>query len=524
LLVAAFLARGAYLSVALPYGAPLDERFHYAYASFFAAEGRPPRGDELSISVEERRASLALPRPSVWEQGEAGNAYFYRLDAAERARRRAEAFAFRPAERTEWWFANYESQQPPLAYTLSVPLLRILADAPIDKRLLALRLFGALLASMAVPVVYALMRRFLEGPTALTATAAYVAFPGLGMFVGRFTNDDLALPLMAGVLLMLVVVAGGGLTPYRAAGLATLLAAGLWTKLYFLAMLPAVLSAAALAPKPTRRRALTLAAATVVAAGISILPWLARQRAATGDWLGIKETVWARAMGITAFEQLRALRWFVSPGPLAILGRTFVWPGTWTWTGAPWPVSYAMTAGLVAVALLVQRPASQAARRGVAALALALFWFLVAQAFHATSFAAMARHTHTTPAGQEGWYLLSLLPVLLLAGEAIGRTRRRAFAALAALGLLSDAVLQFGFLPACYAGVLGVPGVPLTAGFALAARPGVAFPILGVFSLPAWRGRWIAALAIVWLALLTASIALVARTRQDADARPSAGG
>jgi hypothetical protein len=236
-----------------------------------------------------------------------------------------------------------------------------------------------------------------------------------------------------------------------------------------------------------------------------------RQRAATGDWLGTAETVWARATGVTAVERLREIPWFLSPEKLAGLTRSFVWPGSWTWMGAPWPVWYAMIAGLVASVLFVQRPAAEAARRGVAALAFALFWFLVAQGFHATSFAAMARHTHTSPPGHEGWYLLSLLPAVLVAGEAIGQTRREAFVALAALGLLSDTVLQFGLLPACYIGILGLPGVPLTAGFALAARPGVVFPILSVFSLTAWRGRWIAALAALWIGLLGAGIALAAR-------------
>jgi hypothetical protein len=523
LLTTAFVARGVYLSLALPYGAPLDEPYHYAYASFFETTGRPPRGAEPSVSAELVRAQGKIPRPSVWETSDASFAHFSRLPASERSIRRSEAFALVPSERKVWVFPNYESQQPPLAYLLAIPLLRLLEAAPIDSRLLALRLFGTLIAAAAVPLVYALLRRFLQRRTALAATAAYVAFPGVGMFVGRFTNDQLALPLMTGLLLFLAVVAEGGLKPLPAVALGALLAAGLWTKLYFLSMLPAVLCAAGLSPRPVRGRTLALAAGAVLAAGIAFLPWVTRQRSATGDWFGLTETVQARGLGVTFVDLLGVTPQLVDPERLAVFARTFVWPGTWTWMGAPWPVSPIVAAGLLAVVVFVRPPPSVIARPGLAALGFALFWFITAQAIHAANFFAIGRKVQSAPvAGHEGWYLLSLLPVLLLAGEGVGRTRCVTFTALAVLCVLVDATLQFGLLPGCYAGIFGIPGTPMTEALRIAFHPRFAFAALAVVSLVGFHGRELAAIAATWLGLICVGIALVnwSNTTEATSPRP----
>ena len=42
LLCAAFGLRGFFLNLALPYGDPLDEIFHFGYAVFFETTGHPP--------------------------------------------------------------------------------------------------------------------------------------------------------------------------------------------------------------------------------------------------------------------------------------------------------------------------------------------------------------------------------------------------------------------------------------------------------------------------------------------------
>src|SRR5258706_3646882 len=235
---AAFLCRGVFLALALPGGDPLDETFHFAYAHFLAETGRVPSPREPSIAVEFLRVSRLLPastrtsaRRISWKEYS---------DAPEETRRelRRRAYEHRPAERRVWLDPNYETQQPPLFYLLASAGLKLLPDARFSTRLLVLRLFATGVAAAAVPLVFLFFRYLLSRDAALAATAAFVAFPGIGSFVGRFTNDALALPIAAALLILFAEAARGRLSRRKTAGLGALLAAGCWTKLYFLLFLP----------------------------------------------------------------------------------------------------------------------------------------------------------------------------------------------------------------------------------------------------------------------------------------------
>lgn len=503
----------------LPFGDPLDEPFHYAYASFMAAAGRPPAGQEPSVAGEVIRASAAMPQPESTGTPTTTFRRFLDLPATEQARRRQQAFASSPVERTAWAYPNYEAQQPPLAYAVVCPFLRLFARAPIDWRLLALRLFGVLIASAAVPIVFALLSRFVETQTALAATAAYAAFPGVGMFVGRFTNDQLALPIAAALLWLLVEIAERGLSAAKAAALAGLLTAGLWTKLYFLAFLPVFPLAARLSPASVRTRTFVRVGGATLAAALLFLPWALRQRARTGDWLGLTETVRARELGVTAAERLREFPGILRPDHFVVLGRTFVWPGTGSWIGAPFPVSLLLAGTFVLLIVSARRPPSRRARPGLAAFGLVLVSFAAAQAAHAATFAAVARKAHSPPgAGYEGWYALVLAPVLLVTGEAFGRQRRTGFVVLAAGGLLADVFLLFGLLPACYALEFRRHATPwFLPCLRFVVHPSRALDVLNAVSLARPGPGWLAAVSIAWLASLSAAIALLVR-------RPEAGG
>ena len=522
LLTAAFLLRGVFLAFALPFGDPLDEPFHYAYASFLASTGRPPQAQQPSISDEEVRASVVMPQPGAFGPSTLTFRQFLEMPAAEQARRREQAFAISPGARTAWRVPDYESQQPPLAYALAAPLLRRLGPSALDRRLLALRLFGALIAAAAVPIVYALLRRFLETRTALAALAAYVAFPGIGTFVGRFTNDQLALPIAAALLWLLVEIAERGITAAQSVALAGLLAAGLWTKLYFLVFLPAFLLTALLSRPAVRARTLARVGAATLAAALVFVPWAARQKALTGDWFGLTDTVRAQELGVTAADRFRELPGLLHPVNLAVLGRTFVWPGTWTWIGAPFPVSLLLGGAFVFLLASARRPPDRSARRGLVALALALGCFAAGQAAHAAAFAAIARKAHAAAAaGFEGWYALILAPVLLVGGEAIGRLRRTGFVVLAASGLIAEAALLFGLLPACYALDFARHAIPsFSPCLAFLAHPGGALRVLNAVGLARPGRGWLAALAAAWLAAIGAAIALVARRPRAARSEP----
>lgn len=260
LLTAAFFLRGAFLALALPYGDPLDEWFHYAYATFLAETRRVPGPSEPSISMEFVRPGAFLPRSTAFPGVKITFAEFAALSPEERAHRRADSHRYRPEDRANFLYPNYETQQPPLAYLGASGVLALLPSARFDTRLLALRLFSAAVASLAVPLAYGFFRRLFPKRSALAATAAFVAFPGLGYFVGRFTNDSVALPfLLAEGLLTLRLLpslyAGGrhgALGSFAAAGLVG--ASPFWLGLVLALWLFALCAATALSRERRRSR------------------------------------------------------------------------------------------------------------------------------------------------------------------------------------------------------------------------------------------------------------------------------
>ena len=55
LLTSAFLMRGVFLALVLPYGDPLDEPFHYGYAPYLATTGRIPSAGVASMPADALR-------------------------------------------------------------------------------------------------------------------------------------------------------------------------------------------------------------------------------------------------------------------------------------------------------------------------------------------------------------------------------------------------------------------------------------------------------------------------------------
>lgn len=456
LLTAAFFLRGAFLALALPYGDPLDEWFHYAYATFLAETRRVPGPSEPSISMEFARPGAFLPRSTAFAGVKITFVEFAALAPEERARRRADSYRYRPEDRAKFLYANYETQQPPLVYLVASGVLGLLPSTRFDTRLLALRLFSAAIASLAVPLAYGFFRRLFSKASALAATAAFVAFPGLGYFVGRFTNDALALPIVAALLIVVVEISRGRLSVERSALLGMLLAFGLWTKVYVLLLLPLPLIAALFAPRRRRGVVLRRAGAAAVLAVALFLPWMIHQRRVTGDWLGLTETKRAAELGLGVLERLAAIPNVLKPGTAVAIGRTFLWPGTWSAMGAPLAAAIPMLAGLALVwfgPAVLRAPVSGRRSRAWLAIAPALALFLVGQIAHAATFAAVAGRSGLHAAGGEGWYMLVLLPLVLAAGAAFGRSvPPRLFVCAAGLFLLAEGLLTLRLLPSLYGG------------------------------------------------------------------------
>ena len=455
LLAAAFGLRGIFFSLALPYSDPLDEVFHFGYAAFLASTGRPPRAAEPSMPEEMLRPlglqpRSALPGPRLsWRDAA-------RLSPEERDRRWREAFPSVPPAATLVVTTNYESQQPPLFYLGAASLLRALSALPLDRRLLVLRLAATLLAALVVPLAHAFFRRLFPRRTALAATAAFVAFPGIGSFVGRFTNDALALPIVVGLLVTFADTARGRLSRARAVLLALLLAIGCWTKLYVLLLLPAAPLAALLAPAARRSSVLLRASAASAASFLAVIPWLARQHADTGDWFGILASRQATRLGLGILERLAALPDLLHARFAIVFARTFLWPGTWSAMGAPRFVAVLLflTLTLVILIPLALQGRSPLRRRVWLGSAVVLPLFALGYAAYASTFAAVARlRGHSPSAGPDGWYLLILLPVLLAAGCARGHCVPSTLLLVATgVFIAAEASLTLGVLPAVYAG------------------------------------------------------------------------
>jgi 4-amino-4-deoxy-L-arabinose transferase-like glycosyltransferase len=527
LLTAAFLGRGVFLALALPGGDPLDETFHFAYAHFLAETGRVPEPSEPSIAAEFLRPARLLPaskpisgRRISWKEYSG---------APEDTRRglRQEAYEHRPTERRLWLDPNYETQQPPLFYLLASTPLRLLPDARFSTRLLVLRLFSAIVAATAVPLAYLFFRRLLSKGAALAATAAFVAFPGIGSFVGRFSNDTLAVPIAAALLFFFVEAGRGRFSRGKTVGLLALLTAGCWTKLYFLLFLPVAPLAALLTSRGRRSGAWRRALLGCALAFLFFVPWMIHERSRTGDWLGLLPSRQATALHIGLLGRLNALPDLMTRQFTIVFGRTFLWPGTWSGTGAPAALAVLLTGTLLFLLLgpNLRRGARSRRRQEtwrVGGLAVAIF--LVGQIAYASTYAAVGRlRGHPPSAGPDGWYLLILFPVVLSAGCALGRpVAAGSFVAAGAVFLAAEWWTTFGVLPGVYGGRTTFNGAnaPFSAYGTYLWRPDEVLRVYSRVGLAGAPAFVLASVVGLWL-LALASALLLLRSRR---ARVRAGG
>jgi hypothetical protein len=486
LMTAAFFLRGVFLSLALPYGDPLDEPFHYGYAAYLAETGRIPRAGTPSMPAEALRPLAWLPRSTALPGSHLSWKEFAVLSEREKAQRRREAFRYVAAERQTFVSPNYESQQPPVFYWLAARLLAAAERAPLDRRLVLLRVAGSAAACLTVPLVYLFFRQLLPRSAALAGTLAFVAFPGLGVFVGRFTNDTLELPIIAALLVLIADVSRGRLSWRRAGALGALFGLGCWTKLYVLLLLPAAPLAALFASRRIRSAAIAKSVAASSMGLVLLLPWMFRQHSDTGDWLGLNASKQAVQSGVSLLERVWALGRLLTPRFWIVFGRTFLWPGTWSAMGAPAILSILLAATLALVALKPQwraTPVSPSRRRAWRGAGVAATLFLAGQLLYAGTYSAIGKlRGHAPSAGPDGWYLLVLFPVILTAGCAFGReVRALSFLLAAAVFLLSEWCLTLGVLPAVYGGWSQPNGAnaPVAVYAALLASPGSALRVFG---------------------------------------------
>jgi len=146
-----------------------------------------------------------------------------------------------------------------------------------------------------------------------------------------------------------------------------------------------------------------------------------------------------------------------------VFARTFLWPGTFSASGAPAAVAVALVLVLALLALLSNLSGNPGSSRRAAAWragGLAAGFFLLGQCAQAATYAAIGRARGQSPsAGPDGWYLLVVLPVILSAGCALGRRPGgNAFVFAAMMFLAADWWMMFGVLPGVYDGAIAFNG------------------------------------------------------------------
>jgi 4-amino-4-deoxy-L-arabinose transferase-like glycosyltransferase len=302
---ACFAARLLFYASMLPLWEGFDEWAHFAAIRAMAAGGGPlvardapvPRDVAESLNLAPVAWDLRnYPPPAATQDA------FWALPAAERARREA-AFRDMPAGwRSESGpppLTAYEALQPPLYYWLMAPVLRLLGGCGLAAQVLAIRWLSALVASLAIPLLYLVARAvFADMRVALGCAAVAALMPEWAIDVARVGNDCLSVALFTLMLWLGLKLVEDGPRMRWAAGLGVALGLGLLTKAWFLTAAPVVaLLFVWLARGGRRARAARAGAATAgVAAAISGW-WYVHNLMTTGTLSGLSESVMLRHSG-----------------------------------------------------------------------------------------------------------------------------------------------------------------------------------------------------------------------------------
>ena len=289
LLIAYALVNSVLYSVLLPLWEGFDEPFHFAYVQQLGNwQGLPDlRTDRLSAEVG---ASILLaPASPVVKQNlpqvTTYSRYFSwpasrRLEVQHELGKIPAELRWQPSE-----FLNYEAQQAPLAYILLAVPERSLAHISLPVRVAILRIIAAVTGSLLLfaGAEQLFLQLGLRDPYKAIALFCLLSCQMVWATLAHVGNDWLAVPIAVWTLVALNLL---GSSPSRrtAAVAAVLLAAGLLTKSYFLALVPLLVALCAL-----RRRWRELAIASVILCGLAG-PWYARNLVRYGVLTGTQES------------------------------------------------------------------------------------------------------------------------------------------------------------------------------------------------------------------------------------------
>jgi hypothetical protein len=493
-LIAYGLANAVLYSAMLPVWEGFDEPFHFGCVQQIASgQGFPdPRSSTLSreIALSLRLAPASdivhrnLPYVTTWRE-------YFASPLPCREARQARLRELPPASGGQLSdIANYEAQQAPLAYLLLAVPERLLAGVSLPGRLLALRMVcgvsGALLLFLGTESLFREMG--LQDPYRGAALFCVLSCQMTWAAIAHVANDWLAVPLAVWSLAMAIRY----LHSRRRADIAAaagLVALGLLTKAYFLALLPiALLPCLAL----KKWRDLGIAAAVVLAAAG---PWYARNLIRYGTLTGMQE---ARA-GIGAPALIRAAVRLDWPRAIAANARAALWTGNSSF------LSFSQgTLNAILVVWLIALVLWAAGRHAKADGMVGAYVVLFAAGLVYMTVVSFV-YTRGAATGPEPWHAQPLTaPLLGLGFLGCSRSRGPGRAVAVLLAML------FGYvLIATYTAKL----IPLYGGYEGRTTPGSLIDLYSRHFAELTRNIGLTALAPAWVTgLLTAVVAVLAVT------------
>jgi len=264
-----------------------DEPQHVAYAQYLVETGKAPR----SVAVERVFSpEEGVVFGSVAFNAVVGNPLGRPPWTQARDDQIDTILARDPGRVSEGGLTN-TTNNPPLYYALQFVPLKIASAGDFLDRLLAMRLFSALLAGLTAAFAFLFLREVLPGsPWAWAAGALALAVqPLLGFLSGGVNNDAGLFAAGAAVLWLVARAFRRGLDRGTAIGLGAALGLGLIVKATLVGLVPGLVIALAVlvlrAPPDRRRRILGLG---VLAAAVAAIPVLV--------YVTLNLTVWDRPL------------------------------------------------------------------------------------------------------------------------------------------------------------------------------------------------------------------------------------
>jgi hypothetical protein len=330
----AFLARGLFYVSIIPMWEGFDEYAHFGFVEHLNTKWELPEADER-VSAEISSSLELVPLPwslRDWKAPSVTHDAFWLLSADERSERTTALKAIPMDLRTQMGKDYlYEGKQPPLYYVLAASIYRGVSSTDLATRVFVLRLFGVLLASLVVPLTFMVASEVLgRADQALGVAALITAMPGLFINVSRICNDTLAIALFS--LLIYVLLKADSWGRYGWPLISLVLTAGLLTKAYFVAAVPAVAVAAAMAIwKAPRQRRLRYAGliSTCLVLGMVICGWWYLKSLSVGG------PIWADAAPATSLRgallsRVMEMHWRTA---ISVAWGSHIWIGGWSFLG-----------------------------------------------------------------------------------------------------------------------------------------------------------------------------------------------